>query len=86
VIVPLASSLACRAAVLAAWPLVEEETMSDFVKGDRVQLHPATDAWMAGDRYGTVAYGSKHATHVLVHCDRSDRIRRMRPQDITHVD
>ena len=22
--------------------------------GTRVQLHPATDAWMRGDRYGTV--------------------------------
>ena len=23
-------------------------------RGDRVQLHPATDRWMAGDRYGEV--------------------------------
>lgn len=23
--------------------------------GDRVQLHPATDHWMRGDRYGTVS-------------------------------
>lgn len=22
--------------------------------GDRVQLHPATDAWMRGDRYGLI--------------------------------
>lgn len=28
---------------------------SDFGIGDRVQLHPATDAWMRGDRYGRVA-------------------------------
>lgn len=25
-----------------------------MLKGDRVQLHPATDRWMMGDRYGTV--------------------------------
>jgi hypothetical protein len=25
-----------------------------FRKGDRVQLHPATDGWMRGARFGTV--------------------------------
>lgn len=25
-----------------------------FQPGDRVELHPATDHWMRGDRYGTV--------------------------------
>jgi len=27
---------------------------NDFRPGDRVQLHPATDLWMRGARYGTV--------------------------------
>lgn len=26
----------------------------EFEVGQRVQLHPATDRWMQGDRYGTV--------------------------------
>jgi ribosomal protein L21E len=26
----------------------------DFAVGDRIQMHPATDAWMRGDRYGEV--------------------------------
>jgi len=25
-----------------------------FKRGDRVQLHPATDRWMMGDRFGEV--------------------------------
>ncbi len=29
-------------------------SLKGFVKGDRVQAHPATDTWMRGDRYGTV--------------------------------
>ena len=28
--------------------------LSDFPKGQRVTTHPATDAWMRGDRYGVV--------------------------------
>ncbi len=27
---------------------------TDFAVGQRVALHPATDTWMRGDRYGTV--------------------------------
>lgn len=29
-------------------------TLNDFRVGNRVQLHPATDLWMQGGRYGTV--------------------------------
>lgn len=28
--------------------------LSEFPKGQRVTTHPATDAWMRGDRYGVV--------------------------------
>lgn len=28
--------------------------MTRYVLGDRVQLHPATDRWMQGDRYGEI--------------------------------
>lgn len=30
------------------------DKLSDFKVGDRVQIHPALGAWMAGFRYGTV--------------------------------
>jgi len=39
--------------------------------GDRVQLHPATDAWMRGDRFGTVIKVSKSSVVVLM--DKSGR-------------
>jgi hypothetical protein len=29
-------------------------TINDFKVGQRVQLHPATDRWMRGDRWGVV--------------------------------
>jgi hypothetical protein len=29
-------------------------TATDFEIGQRVQLHPATDRWMMGDRYGVM--------------------------------
>lgn len=41
----------------------------------RVQLHPATDAWMMGDRYGEcVRIGTRFA---YVKCDRSGRTRKV---------
>ncbi len=39
--------------------------------GSRVQLHPATDAWMSGDRYGEVAKIGRKWIHVKM--DRSGR-------------
>ena len=36
-------------------------TIEDFKKGDRVELHPATDLWMRGACYGEVTrIGRKH--------------------------
>jgi len=37
---------------------------SEFRKGMRVQLHPGTDLWMRGDRYGTVTRIMKRSVHV----------------------
>ena len=42
-------------------------TRNDFGIGDRVQLHPATDAWMRGDRYGRVA--AVRGSHVVLAMD-----------------
>ena len=46
--------------------------LNDFTVGDRVQLHPATDFWMSGDRYGTVTNITRQ--NVLVKMDRSFRV------------
>lgn len=40
--------------------------------GTRVQLHPATDAWMRGDRYGVVVKG-RGTNKVKVKLDKSGR-------------
>jgi hypothetical protein len=46
--------------------------------GRRVELHPATDRWMAGDRFGTIIGGVRGRDSVyLVHLDRSDTTVRL---------
>lgn len=51
--------------------------------GTRVELHPATDAWMRGDRYGVVAlFNCRRRRHkngttyvpVMVRMDKSNRL------------
>ena len=54
----------------------------DFPVGTRVELSPATDAWMQGDRYGEVVgygkrvYGGYEAQPIRVKLDKSGRVRR----------
>jgi hypothetical protein len=55
---------------------------SDFKVGERVQTHPATDAWMRGDRYGTVS--SIGHRYVFVRMDRSGRELRFHPRNLIH--
>ena len=43
--------------------------------GQRVQLHPATDSWMRGDRYGEVKRVTAKYYHVAM--DRSGRMLRI---------
>lgn len=53
--------------------------MSDYRIGARVELHPATDAWMSGDRFGTVVSVSRRARAFVDPRDpRSGRIFRVR--------
>ena len=42
--------------------------------GRRVKIHPATDAWMQGDRYGEVVKVGRDLVHVR--CDTSKRVRK----------
>lgn len=39
--------------------------MSIYTTGTRVQLHPATDAWMRGDRWGEVVAVACKRGHVF---------------------
>jgi hypothetical protein len=57
--------------------------ITDLWRGDRIETHPATDAWMQGDRFGTVVnIGSKW---VEVEMDRSGRKRRFLPADLIPI-
>lgn len=51
-----------------------------LVPGARVQLHPATDAWMRGDRYGEIS--SVGRTRVAVRMERSGLTRSMLVDDL----
>lgn len=48
--------------------------------GMRVQLHPGTDAWMRGDRYGDVVKVGRTFLHVKM--DRSGVTRRVSPANV----
>ena len=62
--------------------------------GQRVSTHPATDAWMRGDRYGTVekvarllpihGRGDRYGTRTVVYVrlDRSGRLLPFAPWDL----
>jgi hypothetical protein len=59
-----------------------------YAKGKRIQVHPATDAWMMGDRYGVIigrtlgrlAHDSSRG--VRVRMDKSQQIKTFRPGDV----
>lgn len=51
--------------------------------GDRVELHPATDAWASGDRFGTVERLGNGAAFVRM--DRSGKVRRVSSVNIGSI-
>ena len=54
--------------------------LADFKIGDSVELHPGTDRWMRGDRFGAVVkIGRKHL-HVKM--DVSGQTIRVHPDNI----
>lgn len=57
--------------------------LSSFKVGERVELHPATDAWMAGDRYGEIEEIGRFYLHVRM--DRSKLLRKLTPDKIGRV-
>ena len=58
--------------------------LSMFYKGDRVKAHPATEAWMRGDRYGVVEKVGNAYVHVKM--DRSGLIRRFAPENLIRIE
>ncbi|MDP2619896.1 MAG: hypothetical protein Q8P46_06920 [Hyphomicrobiales bacterium] len=56
----------------------------DFEKHDRVQTHPATNAWMQGDRYGNVVHVGRKLVYVIM--DRSNRFRGFLPDNLVKID
>lgn len=55
----------------------------DYPVGSRVELHPATDLWMCGARYGTLTRATKKACWVKV--DKLGKTVRVAPENIGRV-
>ena len=60
--------------------------MQIYNVNDRVMLHPATDDWMKGDRYGTIVHISPMTPIVYtVRLDTSERVRKYHEYDVILV-
>lgn len=59
------------------------ESVKDFAEKERVELHPAMDAWMQGDRFGKVVKLGRKYVHVLM--DHSGRKLEVVPQNLRHI-
>jgi hypothetical protein len=53
---------------------------AEFVVGNRVELHPACDRWMRGDRYGVIVHVGRKLVHVKM--DKSEHLARLHPKNI----
>lgn len=49
-----------------------------------IQLHPATDRWMMGDRFGVATKALRNG-NVRVRMDRSGKVLSIRPENILEV-
>lgn len=54
--------------------------MGEYKVGDRIELHPATNAWLFGDRYGEIVKVGRKLYHVKM--DRSGRTLKVLPRNI----
>jgi hypothetical protein len=54
--------------------------LEQFTVGDRVELHPATDRWIRGDRFGEVVKLGRRYVHVKL--DRSGDTRQFAPENV----
>lgn len=56
----------------------------DLTVGDRIELHPATDLWMRGARYGTVVKVGRKWVHVKLDALCSAPLR-FHPANVVYV-
>lgn len=64
-------------------PWERDLTMADFTKkGIRVMMHPGTDWWLRGDRYGKVTKVDRAKGLLHVKLDRSGKSIRVQPESI----
>lgn len=54
--------------------------LTQFDVGDRIELSPATDAWMIGDRFGEVIRIGRFYLHVKM--DTSGKVRKVVPENV----
>jgi len=59
------------------------DSPGQFNAGDRVELHPATDRWMMGDRCGSVAKVGRNV--LTIKMDVSGKTIRCRPESIGKI-
>lgn len=57
--------------------------LSDLDEAMRVEIHPGLDAWMQGDRFGTIWRIGRTSVHVKM--DRSRRLLKLDPKFIHDV-
>jgi len=55
--------------------------MSDTPNTTRIELHPATDAWMRGDRYGDIKHRMDNGD-LIVRLDKSQTLVRVTRENI----
>lgn len=58
-------------------------TTTAYRIGQRVELHPGTDAWAMGDRFGDIVKVGKR--RLWIKMDRSGKIRKMVPLNIGRI-
>jgi hypothetical protein len=58
-------------------------SIEDFSEGQRVEIHPATDLWMRGARYGVVVKVGLMSVHVRL--DATGKTIGIRPRSIGEI-
>ena len=64
----------------------DEATVRDFAHKPRVELHPGTDRWMMGDRFGDVTGINTKTGRVRVKLDRSGKSLWFPPSRLQTID
>lgn len=57
--------------------------LKDFKAGDRIEMHPASDRWMRGDRFAEVQRVGRKL--LLVKFDRSKDVVNVHPRNVGEV-